>query len=218
MPNPCPPCPSCRVPLVMSERQGVEIDYCPQYRGVWLDRGELDKIIERGAQDYAAAAAPQPGPAAHQPPPCPATTMAQLRPHHGSHHFKRASPSSRNCSTRPRPRSIGAFRGALRRQLNMNAASAWSMRRRASSWIDERQSVAGAPAPVLLLEPELLVVEAEEDVGQDRAQPGKAPRIPPPSRARHRARPAGGRPPSGCGRTEGRSCVRPRGRAKRPAG
>jgi Zn-finger nucleic acid-binding protein len=40
-------CPVCRVPLVMSERQGVEIDYCPQCRGVWLDRGELDKIIER---------------------------------------------------------------------------------------------------------------------------------------------------------------------------
>ena len=47
------PCPVCRVPLVMSERQGVEIDYCPQCRGVWLDRGELDKIIERGAQDSA---------------------------------------------------------------------------------------------------------------------------------------------------------------------
>lgn len=41
-------CPTCRVDLVMSERQGVEIDYCPKCRGVWLDRGELDKIIERG--------------------------------------------------------------------------------------------------------------------------------------------------------------------------
>ncbi len=41
-------CPVCNdVNLVMSERQGVEIDYCPQCRGVWLDRGELDKIIER---------------------------------------------------------------------------------------------------------------------------------------------------------------------------
>lgn len=45
------PCPVCRIPLVMSERQGVEIDYCPQCRGVWLDRGELDKIIERSSQD-----------------------------------------------------------------------------------------------------------------------------------------------------------------------
>ena len=50
------PCPVCRVSLVMSERQGVEIDYCPQCRGVWLDRGELDKILERSAQDAPAAA------------------------------------------------------------------------------------------------------------------------------------------------------------------
>ena len=43
-------CPLCNVDLVMSERQGIEIDYCPECRGVWLDRGELDKIIERSAQ------------------------------------------------------------------------------------------------------------------------------------------------------------------------
>ena len=43
-------CPSCTdTALVMSDRQGVEIDYCPQCRGVWLDRGELDKLIERSA-------------------------------------------------------------------------------------------------------------------------------------------------------------------------
>lgn len=41
-------CPVCKEPdLLMSERQGIEIDYCPQCRGVWLDRGELDKLIER---------------------------------------------------------------------------------------------------------------------------------------------------------------------------
>ncbi len=40
-------CPICTVDLVMSEKQGIEIDYCPKCRGVWLDRGELDKIIER---------------------------------------------------------------------------------------------------------------------------------------------------------------------------
>jgi uncharacterized protein len=41
-------CPVCKsVQLVMSERQGIEIDYCPNCRGVWLDRGELDKIIDR---------------------------------------------------------------------------------------------------------------------------------------------------------------------------
>jgi len=40
-------CPIDGTQLVMTDRQGVEIDYCPQCRGVWLDRGELDKIIER---------------------------------------------------------------------------------------------------------------------------------------------------------------------------
>ena len=41
-------CPNCTtVDLVMSERQGVEIDYCPTCRGVWLDRGELDKIFDK---------------------------------------------------------------------------------------------------------------------------------------------------------------------------
>jgi len=43
-------CPVCATTdLLMSDRQGIEIDYCPQCRGVWLDRGELDKIIERSA-------------------------------------------------------------------------------------------------------------------------------------------------------------------------
>jgi len=42
----------------MSERQGVEIDYCPLCRGVWLDRGELDKLIERSALQDASLAAP----------------------------------------------------------------------------------------------------------------------------------------------------------------
>ena len=64
-------CPVCRVPLAMSDRQGIEIDYCPQCRGVWLDRGELDKIIERSAPPAqaapaAAAAAPQPAAPLHQ--------------------------------------------------------------------------------------------------------------------------------------------------------
>ncbi|MEW6058321.1 MAG: zf-TFIIB domain-containing protein [Bdellovibrionota bacterium] len=41
-------CPNCKDPvLVISERQGIEIDYCPDCRGIWLDRGELDKILER---------------------------------------------------------------------------------------------------------------------------------------------------------------------------
>ncbi len=50
-------CPVDGTTLVMSERSGIEIDYCPTCRGVWLDRGELDKIIERNAQ--VATPAPQ---------------------------------------------------------------------------------------------------------------------------------------------------------------
>ena len=47
-------CPVCQeVTLVMADRQGIEVDYCPQCRGVWLDRGELDKLIERSAAPYA---------------------------------------------------------------------------------------------------------------------------------------------------------------------
>ena len=72
-------CPVCRVPLAMSDRAGIEIDYCPQCRGVWLDRGELDKIIERSAASDPApapaaaqpAAAPQPASPAYAPPPPP---------------------------------------------------------------------------------------------------------------------------------------------------
>lgn len=56
-------CPRCGAVLTMSERNGIEIDYCPQCRGVWLDRNELDKIIER-ASLAAPTPAPYPGPQA----------------------------------------------------------------------------------------------------------------------------------------------------------
>ena len=60
-------CPTCTdAALVMSDRQGVEIDDCPQCPGVWLDRGELDKLIERSA---AVAAAPAAGSATPSQPP-----------------------------------------------------------------------------------------------------------------------------------------------------
>ena len=68
-------CPACRVDLVMSERQGVEIDYCPRCRGVWLDRGELDKILERSAAELA------PPPAAP-----PQSTPEYRRDHDREHH------------------------------------------------------------------------------------------------------------------------------------
>lgn len=58
-------CPNCNETLVMTDRQGVEIDYCPKCRGVWLDRGELDKIIERSAAyNQQTEAPPQPPPPA----------------------------------------------------------------------------------------------------------------------------------------------------------
>ena len=46
-------CPVCKdVTLLMSEKRGVEIDYCPECRGIWLDRGELDKLIEKEEKIY----------------------------------------------------------------------------------------------------------------------------------------------------------------------
>ena len=74
-------CPVCRVALVMSERQNIEIDYCPKCRGVWLDRGELDKIIERSAEE----AAPPPRQAAPPPPP-PPQPQYPAGGHYGGHH------------------------------------------------------------------------------------------------------------------------------------
>ena len=59
-------CPVDGATLVMSERSGIEIDYCPTCRGVWLDRGELDKIIERNAEASAPQAQPAPAPAQQQ--------------------------------------------------------------------------------------------------------------------------------------------------------
>jgi Zn-finger nucleic acid-binding protein len=62
-------CPNDEATLVMSERSGIEIDYCPECRGVWLDRGELDKIIERSeSMQQPVAPAPQaPAPQAPAP-------------------------------------------------------------------------------------------------------------------------------------------------------
>ena len=53
-------CPVDNETLVMADRGGVEIDYCPKCRGVWLDRGELDKIIERSAGAHDAPPPPRP--------------------------------------------------------------------------------------------------------------------------------------------------------------
>ena len=78
-------CPVCQVPLVMTDRQGIEIDYCPQCRGVWLDRGELDKIIERGNS------MPGSSPQAIQAPPPPMRPPAPYPPqqHHDPYYRQR---------------------------------------------------------------------------------------------------------------------------------
>ena len=69
-------CPLDKTPLVMSERQNIEIDYCPTCRGVWLDRGELDKIIERSAS-------PSEPPRAAEPPRAPDHSRGGHAPHPG---------------------------------------------------------------------------------------------------------------------------------------
>ena len=76
-------CPTDQTPLVMSERQGIEIDYCPTCRGVWLDRGELDKIIERSGEPVAAAPSQ---PAAPPPQPYPQQQAQPWGAPHGGHH------------------------------------------------------------------------------------------------------------------------------------
>ena len=52
-------CPTDDTPLAITDRQGIEIDYCPECRGVWLDRGELDKLIERSAAFAASMLTPE---------------------------------------------------------------------------------------------------------------------------------------------------------------
>ena len=73
-------CPVCtNVDLLMSEKQGVEIDYCPTCRGVWLDRGELDKIIEREQGSMARYQNEPPPPPRQAPHPNPSTPKAMTK-------------------------------------------------------------------------------------------------------------------------------------------
>ena len=88
-------CPMCAVDLLMSDRQGIEIDYCPKCRGIWLDRGEIDKIIERSL----AADAPRPAPVvAPAPDASPATASFAPRPSSAGY----AAPASGWASPPPR--------------------------------------------------------------------------------------------------------------------
>jgi Zn-finger nucleic acid-binding protein len=78
-------CPVDGETLMMADRGGVEIDYCPKCRGVWLDRGELDKIIERSLGGPAAAPAPTPQQAISRHPTQHAVPVYQPEPR-GSQH------------------------------------------------------------------------------------------------------------------------------------
>ncbi|NML05448.1 zf-TFIIB domain-containing protein [Sphingomonas sp. G-3-2-10] len=86
-------CPVDGTKLVAMERQGIEIDHCPSCRGIWLDRGELDKIIERSAAQLAPAPAPAPQPQPQQYDRQPSYDRQphydDRRPHYGDqHHYK----------------------------------------------------------------------------------------------------------------------------------
>ena len=83
-------CPVCKdKELVMSERQSIEIDYCPGCRGVWLDRGELDKIIQQSTQELASMQPQsQPQQQARQQP-------EHRAPQHGSHYNDHRRPKKK---------------------------------------------------------------------------------------------------------------------------
>jgi Zn-finger nucleic acid-binding protein len=82
-------CPICTgVDLKIAERQGVEIDYCPECRGVWLDRGELDKILERSTSQIPVS--PQPVPQYQEPAYNQSPAYSQQhhgKPHHDDHSY-----------------------------------------------------------------------------------------------------------------------------------
>jgi uncharacterized protein len=80
-------CPIDGATLVMSERQGIEIDYCPSCRGVWLDRGELDKIIERSSAAEQPTAPPTPANQSYGAPP----QQHYGHGYHGKPHKRRKS-------------------------------------------------------------------------------------------------------------------------------
>ena len=95
-------CPIDGSDLVMTDRQGIEIDYCPKCRGVWLDRGELDKIIERSATP-----APQPSFIPPQP-------QAAPQPHYPqTHHDPRQSHYDPRYQHDPRYKKRKSFLGEL---------------------------------------------------------------------------------------------------------
>jgi hypothetical protein len=119
----------------MSERQGIEIDYCPQCRGVWLDRGELDKIIERSGRE-AAVAAPQPAPQRRPSLIAGATMIATTTMGAVTGNIASGrSRSSRNCSTDPP--GLQASGRELHRRVSLATGSTTLRRRKRGAWQKE---------------------------------------------------------------------------------
>lgn len=88
-------CPTCdNVNLAMADRQGIEIDYCPQCRGIWLDRGELDRLIER--TELASA------------PPAQVTPVRSAPAHHANDHSRHSRDHDRHAKDyrHKRPKSL----------------------------------------------------------------------------------------------------------------
>ena len=87
-------CPTCITPdLLMTERLNIEIDYCPQCRGVWLDRGELDKIIERSTREAVPLSSAVAQPTVVAPPAPYDNRYGQRDSHHDGHHGYRGKKS-----------------------------------------------------------------------------------------------------------------------------
>jgi Zn-finger nucleic acid-binding protein len=74
--------------LLITERSGIEIDYCPKCRGVWLDRGELDKLIERAQADVAQDQAPQQAAARGEQYQAPRDYQHHPKDHYQDRHYK----------------------------------------------------------------------------------------------------------------------------------
>jgi Zn-finger nucleic acid-binding protein len=110
-------CPVCRVDLHMADRQSIEIDFCPRCRGVWLDRGELDKIVERSAL-YEASLQPAAGAAGEAPYRLPETAVergyanADMRPDDNRRRYGRDD-RDRGHDDRQRRRRKGSWLGEL---------------------------------------------------------------------------------------------------------
>jgi Zn-finger nucleic acid-binding protein len=121
-------CPNDQSVLIMSERKGVEIDYCPTCRGVWLDRGELDKIIDRSVDAEIAAETGTSPAAATSPGPPPSTPY----PAQTSGYDDRRYDDRRYDERRPDDRRYGD-----RRYDDRRYDDAYRKRKKKESWIGE---------------------------------------------------------------------------------